>query len=271
MFNIMPTVYWVMQPAPSDPAQAIRQLSQAEWASYAKLKTEKRRADWLAGRWAAKHLLQAVIRQDRARLLPLKRISIVSDPDGVPIAAIHGAYPFDFSLSISHSHGYAFCAAAQESPWALGADIERIEPRSSAFCKDYFTDVEQQQVACTDQRDLLVTAIWSAKEAALKALHLGLSVDTRAITCRFDAAETIATRRSVVPTQVCIGSVVGSDSVWQPFEISLDQLRLHGRGDCVRLQGWWQAWQDFVLTLVVQTENYAFMDAFAEPVCTRRR
>ncbi len=39
-----------------------------------------------------------------------------------------------------------------------------------------------------DLVDTLVTATWSAKEAVLKALQLGLTVDTRRVTvlCQFD-------------------------------------------------------------------------------------
>ncbi|MCZ7667962.1 MAG: 4'-phosphopantetheinyl transferase superfamily protein [Chloroflexi bacterium] len=69
--------------------------------------------------------------------------------------------------------------------------MERIASRSPEFVTDYFTKEEQVLVdrASADMRDVAVTAVWSAKEAALKALHLGLTVDTRAVTCLLEVGE----------------------------------------------------------------------------------
>ncbi|MFZ2487486.1 MAG: 4'-phosphopantetheinyl transferase superfamily protein [Anaerolineae bacterium] len=108
------------------------------------------------------------------------------------------------SLSISHSDDTALCAlyaAADGSERAathallngfpasgevqVGVDIEQIEARSAGFAQAYFTAKELGRLAETPQEEqaLLATAIWSAKEAVLKALHLGLVVDTRRISC----------------------------------------------------------------------------------------
>ena len=68
----------------------------------------------------------------------------------------------------------------------VGADIEHVEPRDPAFVRDFFTTGEAERVwRCpAKQRDTLVTVLWSAKEAVLKVLRLGLTVDTRRVELR---------------------------------------------------------------------------------------
>jgi 4'-phosphopantetheinyl transferase len=79
--------------------------------------------------------------------------------------------------------------------------------------------------------------IWSAKEAALKALRLGLTVDTRSLSC--------APGR---PNQF--------DHGWALFEISCNPALL-GR-QVGRLHGWWQRHGGYVLTIaLLQMERTA--------------
>lgn len=185
------------------------------------LKTDKRRGDWLLGRWTAKRLAQACLGDSR----PLADYVIGNDPDGAPRLL---DLP-QIDLSISHSHGLAFCALTEGGK--LGADIERIAARSSDFVEDYFTDDEIGYVRAVppDVHDTLVTAIWSAKEAALKALRLGLRADTRVVDCR--------------PQQATAMSAAD----WLPIEIRIDSDRLGVDAAC--MMGWWRTHNEFVLTL----------------------
>ena len=116
-----------------------------------------------------------------------------NDDDGAPYVSRGSAGErLPLSLSISHSHGHAFCALCpleegaghDAGSLALGCDIEFVEPREASFVQDFFTAEEMAAVAQTpaEQRDLLVTALWSGKEAVLKALREGLRIDTRRIT-----------------------------------------------------------------------------------------
>jgi 4'-phosphopantetheinyl transferase len=219
-------------------------LSQQEQARLASLRTEKRRLDWLLGRWTAKHLLQASIERWTGQRIPLDRLIIVNDPDGAP--RVTGDWSLEMrvqerylqspisnlqplSLSISHCRRRALCALAENAP--VGADIERIEPRARQFVEDYFTDEEIVLVdqATEAEYDMLVTAIWSAKEAALKALRLGLTVDTRSVSCAIQAAP-----------------VSGG---WGRIGIRHDP-RLLAMRDIPPLMGWWRAIGDDILTLV---------------------
>jgi 4'-phosphopantetheinyl transferase len=259
-------IHWLVQSAnsyPDSPDGVVLDgvLHPREQAKFATLKTEKRRQDWLLGRWTAKQLIGAVVAQETGEKLPLDAIEVRNGAMGEPIVncelgivngerfAIQAQSPILrqaqdkvsnlqslISLSISHSHAHAFCALVEKPDWPLGADIEQIEGRSAEFVADYFTKEEQMLVnqASEEMRDVAITAVWSAKEAALKALHLGLTVDTQSVACLI---EPVGAKRPLT---------------WTPFTIHCDNTRLPQPAP--PLTGWWRTYKNFVLTLVVQKE-----------------
>lgn len=231
---LLPTIHWLVTGADRIPwAAGERQdtgiLSPREWERWQALKTGKRRRDWLAGRWAAKRLLQPLLPAAGVSR-PLDTIVIVNNPDGAP--RVEG-FP-GISLSISHAGMLAAAAAVIAPGCAVGIDLEVIAPRTAVFTGDYFTAEERQQVehAPPIWRTTQVNAIWSAKESALKALGVGLRVDTRAVSCRFEAF-------SQPPT------------AWTEFTVRLDAARLGG--DLPTLHGWWRVIPGYVLTLILGT------------------
>ena len=236
--SIHPMINWLIQTT-NDQAPPPDWLSAAEQARYRGFKTAKRQQDWLLGRWTAKRLLQQTAATANAAL---HQIQIDSADSGAPIINPISAVADPPALSISHSHGHAFCAVAAH---AIGADIERITPRSDTFVNDYFTKAEIEHLkncqssAAYGLHDTLVTAVWSAKEAVLKVLQLGLTVDTRAVTCL-----------PALPA--------GETEQWTAVDIQLDSRRLPNAP--INLQGWWRPWHDFVLTLAIQLENNQVSD-----------
>jgi phosphopantetheinyl transferase len=144
------------------------------------------------------------------------------------VALVNGR---DWIISISHSHNTAFCATlpAHSTPCGLGADIEHVDAREWRFVEDYFTadEIDRVRRVPGSQRDTFITAIWSAKESALKALHLGLTIDTRRVNCAIDP------RRC-------------DTADWLTFEITCSRTFTE------RLQGWWRMRNDYVLTLAVR-------------------
>ncbi len=153
-------------------------LTAGERARFEGFRFDKRRRDWLLGRWAAKIALLGVSGLSRRNI---RRFEIYSEPNGAPIPRLDGRrYPV--GLSLSHSHDLAFASVSRESR-ALGCDIELVEPRSAVFVETYFTESERKNVedANPSSRDSLVTRIWSAKESTLKALRTGLRADTRSV------------------------------------------------------------------------------------------
>jgi 4'-phosphopantetheinyl transferase len=223
-------IRWLMQTDADLPAvPPAAWLSPAERERMAGLHIPKRRQEWLLGRWTAKNLARSFLREQSVPEPELYRLEILPRSDGAPelyvetgplSRAVEG-----LRISISHSSGVAFCALNAGAD-LVGADVERVEPRHPAFAGDYFTPAELHQIAGApaERRDVLITAIWSAKEAALKALCLGLTVDTRRVECLLDAQ-----RRDD----------------WAPFTVNLDPA-LHAARP---LHGWWREQRGFVLTL----------------------
>ncbi len=246
-------VDWMVQPLSAHPLLSAGDapaglLASTECARLARLTIPKRRRDWLLGRWTAKHLLQSYLGQITHTQVPLDALAIGNDPDGAPYATtLRSRLPV--SLSISHSGGYSFCAVAPffsdcalagapTEKIEIGADIERIEHRGREFVADFFTPDELNQVdhAPESFRDTLVTIIWSAKEAMLKALRLGLTVDTRCIDVE------------AIPLDTPTHSPVANTG-WADLRLSLAPSVDYSMAD--EPVGWWRIMDGYVLTLAV--------------------
>lgn len=207
-------------------------LTAREGDQWAALRSDKRRRDWLLGRWTAKRLVQAWLAQRQGVCLPLNAVEVRAASDGAPVVSYQRAgcdLPAPM-ISLSHAGLQGFCALS-DAPARLGVDIERIEPRLPEFVDDYFTpaEVELLRQAPPATRDQHITAIWSAKEAALKALRTGLTVDARAVTAR------------VLPA-------TDGPRAWTACKVDLDARRLP---QVPALRGWWRVMDGYVLALAV--------------------
>jgi 4'-phosphopantetheinyl transferase len=163
----------------------------SEWASgrevaiCQRLATPKRRQDWLLGRLTAKELLQKYF-LDQGGYVPFRDIEILNEPGGRPYFQVAGE-GLDkglLTLSISHSQRTAVCAISQvEAGENMGVDLEYIAPRPPLFVDTFMAQAEIEQLAgYTGTRYWqAVTAMWSLKEAFLKACGEGLRVDTRKV------------------------------------------------------------------------------------------
>jgi 4'-phosphopantetheinyl transferase len=181
------------------------------------------------GRWTAKRLLQAALFRDRGRVSPLNGLEIQAAADGAPQAIYDqdGQRLAGPTISLSHAGKRALCALSPSAS-RLGADIERVEPRDARFVEDYFApeEIELVEQVRPALHDLHVSAIWSAKEAVLKALRVGLTVDTRAVICR------------VLPA-------AARPDTWVRFSVALDPALWPGPA----LAGWWRGLDDYALAL----------------------
>lgn len=170
-------VQWLEQTA-SDVPEKTDWLSTSEQERVSSFRVPKRRTDWRMGRWTAKHAVAAYLNlsQSHPRLAD---IEIRPTEFGVPRVFI-ADQPAAITISISHRSVWAVCAVAPADAM-LGCDLEIVEPRSDAFLRDYFTAHEQALItlASPADRDRLANLLWSAKESALKALGVGLTVDSR--------------------------------------------------------------------------------------------
>ncbi len=264
-------IRWLVQSATDDPELAEGRppagcLSGWEETRLAGLRSEKRRREWLLGRWTAKCLLHGALRAEMGMDLPLNAIIVTSDPDGAPRVMLPAVQFQAISLSISHRESRAFCAMSPLAPKRrdsgrstgcvqVGADIELVEPRSAGFVEQYFTheEIERVRSAPACAYNLLVTAIWSAKEAVLKALRLGLTVDTRSVSVGVD-----------LPYE-CTGAadplhaLAANASFWRPFSIRYEPGATGPKPASVGCDSWidyWRTTQDGVLTLAVLNDTW---------------
>ena len=195
------------------------------------LKIDKRRREWTLGRRAAKELIAEQVYENYGHRLDLARIAIVPHSDGWPIVMLPDQADFPaITLSISHSGEKAFCATIEGVDRLLGADIEAIEPRTAAFAEEYFTPLENRFMAAApaDQGTTLINAIWSGKEAALKAIRRGLAEDTRIVSC--------------LPHPI-----MDSKAEWLPMRIEWDAGRTEHPMPLLR--GYWRVEGEYVMTL----------------------
>ena len=213
-------VYWVEQ-SEADVPKTDEWLDPSELRVLDNLRFPKRHLEWRLGRWTAKCAVAIV---QKIPLLPdsLANLEIRAAPSGAPEVFIANK-PADITVSISHRDGLAICAMAC-SRVKLGCDLEVIEPHSQAFVEDYLTHEEQLRVteASSEDRARLIALLWSGKESTLKAMEVGLRVDTRCI--------------SVKPSEV------RSLSSWMTLETQSTA------GDT--FHGWWRQANSWLQTLV---------------------
>jgi 4'-phosphopantetheinyl transferase len=222
-------VFWLEQQKSDLPPQD-DWLSGGELACLGGMRFEKRRSDWRLGRWTAKRALAAYLNLS-ADLHALAQLEVRPAPSGAPEVFLANK-PAGVTISLSHRAGIALCAVAA-SDVALGCDLEVVEPRSDAFVADYFTLEEQELLAGANAADRfqLLALLWSAKESALKALRVGLRVDTRSVSVTLLNNPFIAIERQSYDSH------------------SWHALRVCSCGDQV-FPGWWQSAHNVLRTLV---------------------
>ena len=146
------------------PAQEV--LGEKELGFYNHLKIQKRKTEWLGCRLALKKLLAAYTPYT------LKEIEILT-PGAVGKPAVHaGGKELKIPFSLTHSNGYAAAAIAPEDKY-IGIDLEKISARIGAWKTDFFHPSELVR-----EDDGFLTALWTQKEAVVKLLGSGLTVNT---------------------------------------------------------------------------------------------
>jgi hypothetical protein len=155
---------WLATPAAADRFDPAR-LGEAELATWAAIRTRRRRRDWASSR--------ALM----AAALPVA---------GAP-------------RSLSHSHGHAAIAFAPAQV-AVGVDIEWVAPRNlTGMASTVYTDTECRYLASiedADQSSACFYEFWTMKEALAKALRLPLADALRQ--CRL--VDDYGVIRPVLPT-----------------------------------------------------------------------
>ncbi len=150
-------------------------LSQGELREYKSMKDGPRRTEWIFGRAAAKDAIRSWVKRHHGLDLFPADVEIVSDERGRPHAT--GAWTTQIAgvprVSIAHKGAYAVAAAGNG---LLGVDLEHVATRDEAFHSVAFDDHERRLLERLkgEHRDEWVTRAWCAKEAAGKAMGVGL-------------------------------------------------------------------------------------------------
>ena len=160
-------------------------LHTSERESYFSLPNLARKREWLAGRLAAKEAVRRLAQRQAKRLYPAD-IIINRQENGQPYASGIWATNITWSpvISISHKDNLAIAVAGSRSDCkSIGVDIEVLSVKDEGFEELAFSQQERealQQLQGT-ARDLRLTQMWCAKEAAGKALGIGLSANPRSL------------------------------------------------------------------------------------------
>jgi 4'-phosphopantetheinyl transferase len=168
------SLYDCPQLASSDPPTGL--LHPREVAYFRQFTNPARRREWLLGRWTAKQLAHTYLHRRWRVLRALDLLPIAYDRHGAPyLTTPTTGAPLPLSLSIAHSQDHALALLLPLVSGTAGADIEQVRAWDPDFLTEMLTVAESEEVAAcaADQRPYLITRLWSAKEAAVKALGLG--------------------------------------------------------------------------------------------------
>ena len=149
---------WVMAQTPS------LWLTPSEREVYAAWAPGKRKSEWLAGRLAAKKLLQEEI--------GVSPLDWQVGRDGVAPTVIGHDVP-DVALSLSHSDGWGAATYSDtRTEGSAGIDVQRVRPVHPGLCARVFTHGERRQIAAhfgSENSADGMLLFWALKEAAIKA------------------------------------------------------------------------------------------------------
>lgn len=143
-----------------------------------------------------RHGLSHTALRERLALLcgePPAALRYAYNPEGKPALADHPGLHFN----LSHSRQWALIGASRSGP--IGVDIEDLQPMDDlqALVDSHFGAHERARFAATPAAERLQAFLrcWTRKEACLKAIGSGLSLEPN----RFEAGTDSAPRRTTLP------------------------------------------------------------------------
>ncbi|MCK5679201.1 4'-phosphopantetheinyl transferase superfamily protein [bacterium] len=145
-------------------------LSFNEWGIYRGFKVDKRRNQFLAGRYIAKE----TIRKEHPGMA-LGAINIVHGVWGFPL--IHSDSLNQATISICHADHYAAALFFASNTHPVGIDLEEISENNLPAFKRFISEEEQSLIKSENLPFLeMMHLLWSAKEAVGKALKVGFAI-----------------------------------------------------------------------------------------------
>lgn len=138
-----------------------------ELNEYKMMRFEKRKQDYLLGRYCAKNAIRQIVKD-----VSMPDIYIRNGIFNQPIAEYRKNEALQ--ISISHCDSYGIAVAFQ-SDILMGIDLEIVKERNFKTIKSQLTDREIEQIGL-HQSQALYTVMWTIKEALSKALKIGFTV-----------------------------------------------------------------------------------------------
>lgn len=220
-------IFWSVQSIASIP-EDLDWLSLSERNRFQQFRFPKRQKEWLLGRWAAKYLLAKILSGSDS--IPFSDLSIFNEDSGAPFV-MWNDQRLGGCVSISHRSENAIAAFCFDPEISIGIDLEEIEAKPRGFVEDYFTEPEAGIVFSLSIEDqaLAASLLWSGREAIVKALQIGLRIDTRQIALDLPP--------------------LTSHENWQPVEI----LQCPAEGKNMKL--FWQNFNRSLVTLAIKHKN----------------
>ena len=154
-----------------DIAPHLNCLSVAERVRFQRVRHPRTRRHFVLGRSALRALLGRQLNMEAAA------VPLWTDEDGAVRCEVSG-----WHCSIAHAEERIIAVAARR---LIGVDVERIQPREPGIA-DYMVREDEQAMynALPVDRVRAVILCWTLKEAALKAVRIGLRQSAKA--CRLD-------------------------------------------------------------------------------------
>lgn len=187
-------------------------LADAERAELARWQAPQRRAQFLAGRLAAKQLVRRLLGRHTLDLSAIEIHSQDARGRGTPPAIRVGGQPLPWRLSIAHTERGALAAATLSPRVAVGVDLVRGDWDPRGLIRFWCTPAEQAWMARNPRYS--PAAVWAAKEAAYKAAGGGEPFRPRQVEILLLSSGRFAARRRGSPP-------------WPPLEIRVEALDGH--------------------------------------------
>lgn len=151
----------------------LARLGQRERDLCNRFRCSRRRAEFVAGRIAARKAVARLMRDHGPG-----RVEILNDVTGAPFVV---ALP-SLQVSISHSNRVALAVAAHVP---VGVDLEANEARPAAFARLFFTTQEQERLSTTagEAQQTFLNMLWTRKEAVSKVGHWGGTLAFASVDC----------------------------------------------------------------------------------------
>jgi 4'-phosphopantetheinyl transferase len=151
-------------------------LSEKETEHLETLINKKNKLQWVAGRYAVKSALF------KYKLSDPSCVDVLKGADSAPYIE---QYP-ELNVSITHSFPYCIGIVAENK---IGVDLEMIRETKESLIKRFYSSRERDELIRfkgTEEYSRKAVMYWTRKEAASKAVKMGMNLDFKGLDTSYD-------------------------------------------------------------------------------------